>query len=45
MTTLSAPSDVLELLNRLEQSGFAAYVVGGAIRSQLMGQQPHDYDV
>jgi tRNA nucleotidyltransferase (CCA-adding enzyme) len=42
---LSAPAAVLAVLERLEQAGFAAFVVGGAVRSQLQGKQPHDYDV
>jgi poly(A) polymerase len=29
----------------LQQSGFAAYVVGGAVRDLLLGIQPKDYDV
>ena len=45
MTGFSAPSDVLDLLEQLEQAGYPAYMVGGAVRSQLMGQQPHDFDV
>lgn len=45
MTAISAPSDVLALLELLEQAGYPAYLVGGAVRSQLMGQHPHDFDV
>lgn len=45
MRTLSAPTDILAVLERLEQAGFASYIVGGAVRSQLQGNVPHDYDV
>lgn len=43
--TLSAPADILSVLYQLEQAGFATYVVGGAIRNQLQGKTPHDYDI
>jgi poly(A) polymerase len=29
----------------LQQKGFAAYVVGGAVRDLLLGREPKDYDV
>ncbi len=34
-----------QALNRLEQAGFPAYVVGGAVRDHLRGVQPHDFDL
>ena len=39
------PSEVKEALQRLEASGFQAYVVGGAVRDILMGITPRDYDL
>ena len=33
------------LLTALEDAGFEAYVVGGAVRDLLMGKEPHDYDI
>ncbi|MEK9654660.1 MAG: polynucleotide adenylyltransferase PcnB, partial [Halieaceae bacterium] len=30
---------------QLQQSGFDAYVVGGAIRDLLLGKHPKDFDV
>ena len=34
-----------QLLTALEDAGFEAYVVGGAVRDLLMGKKPHDYDI
>ena len=42
---LMLPEPVLEGLNRLKQAGFAAYVVGGCVRDQVLGTVPHDYDI
>lgn len=39
------PKDVLALLERLEDSGFEAYLVGGCVRNALMGIETHDYDI
>lgn len=33
------------ITTRLQQAGFEAYVVGGAVRDLLMGKTPHDYDI
>lgn len=35
----------LEILTTLNDNGFEAYFVGGAVRDELMGVTPHDYDV
>lgn len=34
-----------QLLTALEDAGFEAYIVGGAVRDLLMGRTPHDYDI
>ena len=39
------PGSVLTLLERLEDSGFEAYLVGGCVRNALMGLEIHDYDI
>ena len=39
------PKCVLTLLDRLEDSGFEAYLVGGCVRNALMGMDSHDYDI
>lgn len=39
------PEQVTALCAALEEQGFAAYVVGGAVRDLLLGRPPEDYDV
>jgi tRNA nucleotidyltransferase/poly(A) polymerase len=35
----------LYLVNILENAGYEAYFVGGAVRDYLMGKEPHDFDI
>jgi poly(A) polymerase len=35
----------LEVVRRLRDAGFAALWAGGCVRDQLLGLEPHDYDV
>lgn len=39
------PKEVLACIELLEKNGKEAYVVGGAIRSFLLGNEIHDYDL
>ncbi|MBR2013590.1 MAG: CCA tRNA nucleotidyltransferase [Clostridia bacterium] len=39
------PSSVSALLERLEQAGYEAYLVGGCVRDAYMGIAPQDYDI
>ena len=39
------PEYVQKVLNRLEQNGFEACIVGGCVRDFLLEKTPHDYDV
>ncbi len=39
------PSSVSHILARLEEAGFAAYAVGGALRDLIRGVEPHDWDI
>lgn len=39
------PEYVQKVLNRLEQNGFEACIVGGCVRDFLLGKTPNDYDV
>jgi poly(A) polymerase len=41
----SFPPQALEILERLEQRGHAAYVVGGSLRDLLLGRHPKDFDI
>lgn len=45
MNRIWIPQPVHMVLNRLEQAGFAAYIVGGCVRDSLHGLCPHDWDV
>lgn len=35
----------LKTLSRLDDAGFAGYLVGGSVRDLLLGREPKDYDV
>lgn len=39
------PSEIKTALRTLADAGYEAYVVGGAVRSMLMAQPVHDYDI
>ncbi len=39
------PEQIAEVLEKLENAGFEAYVVGGCVRDHKMGLAPHDFDV
>lgn len=39
------PSPVIQAIDRLENRGYAAYVVGGCVRDFILGVTPHDYDI
>lgn len=37
--------DAVVILNQLEENGYAAYAVGGAVRDYLLGRPVHDVDI
>lgn len=37
--------DALQVIQRLKQSGFSAYLVGGGVRDLLLNQAPKDFDI
>ncbi len=39
------PGSVLEAINRLNDSGHEAYLVGGCVRDDYLHIPPHDYDI
>ena len=45
MTPLNPPVAVLEIAGRLEEAGFEAWCVGGAIRDALLGHPHLDWDL
>ena len=42
---ITIPGDVLTIIEKLEEAGHSAYMVGGCVRDALMGITPHDYDI
>lgn len=42
---MEIPFQIEELLRRVENAGYKAYLVGGCVRDSLMGVQPHDFDI
>ena len=42
---IHVPDDALAILNRLEERGHRAYVVGGCVRDSLLGLTPKDWDI
>ena len=39
------PAYIKSVIRKLNDAGFEAYVVGGAVRSWLLGTEVHDYDI
>lgn len=38
-------SDALKIIRRLQDAGYEAYIVGGAVRDILLGKVPKDFDI
>lgn len=45
MEKITLPTQVQNIIDRLQGSGFEAYVVGGCVRDSIMGLMPHDWDI
>jgi len=45
MDVIVIPEDVQSIIGKLNESGFKAYLVGGAVRDSLLGRPPKDYDI
>ncbi|NLY09252.1 MAG: CCA tRNA nucleotidyltransferase [Tissierellia bacterium] len=39
------PVDIIDIAETLENAGYEAWLVGGAIRDLLLGQEPNDWDL
>lgn len=39
------PNSAYTVLNKLEENGYEAYLVGGCVRDALLNKKPHDWDV
>lgn len=42
---IQIPENIAVIIDRLEKSGYEAYIVGGCVRDSLLGLTPKDYDV
>ncbi len=42
---IEVPAPVREILGRLREGGFEAYIVGGCVRDALLGAEPKDFDI
>lgn len=42
---IQIPTYVSQVINKLENAGFEAYIVGGCVRDALLEKTPFDYDV
>ena len=45
MIVMNIPDKVKQKMQTLINSGFEAYIIGGACRDSLMGRVPNDYDL
>ena len=45
MKPMYLPDTIREIINALENAGYAAYAVGGCVRDACLGLTPHDYDL
>lgn len=43
--TIAIPADIRLILDRLNENGFEAFVVGGCVRDALLAKEPNDWDV
>lgn len=39
------PEKILEILRKLEEAGFEAFIVGGSVRDLLLNKNPKDWDI
>lgn len=39
------PSEILKIVEKLEESGFEAWIVGGCVRDLYLNRTPHDWDI
>lgn len=45
MSKIIMPKNVRFIIEKLENSGFEAYAVGGCVRDAVLGKEPHDWDI
>ena len=42
---INVPRKAKWIIEKIEEAGFEAYVVGGCVRDSLLGREPHDWDI
>ena len=42
---INIPNDVSEILDKLNNAGYKAYVVGGCVRDTILNKTPNDWDI
>ena len=42
---IKIPNDAESIINRLNDNGYEAYIVGGCVRDSILGRAPNDWDV
>ncbi|SDB65402.1 tRNA nucleotidyltransferase (CCA-adding enzyme) [Butyrivibrio sp. INlla16] len=42
---INIPAPAAEILDKLHENGFEAYVVGGCVRDSILGRRPGDWDI
>jgi putative nucleotidyltransferase with HDIG domain len=42
---MTIPDYILDIIKRLQVSGYEAYIVGGCVRDVLLGKEPKDWDI
>ncbi|MBR1454137.1 MAG: CCA tRNA nucleotidyltransferase [Lachnospiraceae bacterium] len=42
---VDVPKEALEIIKRLNDNGYEAYVVGGCVRDSVLGKTPSDWDI
>ena len=42
---LNLPIYIEEVLRKIEEKGYEAFVVGGCVRDLILGKEPNDYDI
>lgn len=45
ISNINIDPDALQIISRLRDAGFTAYIVGGAVRDLIVGNKPKDFDI
>jgi len=45
MPKYTVPKEITDITDKIQESGFEAYLVGGCVRDMLLGKDPKDWDI